>query len=339
MTTPPWDSISQLPPTLRLSPYTPSKALRRDNVGRCMYCYNRVWWFDRADGGRIPLIPMEFPTARVPRRAQWSVDAGLARPGAMRDSCWIAHPTVCPGIEGDEPSEAGLADLRRQCAINMQTAIREGKFTAPLMETDDNDEALPAAARQPCRDVMAYHSVHLLVPTTVQELRCVALTESTNERCQNPVLDSSAGYQGDWAEQEIPLPQGRAGRPALWEGQTMWVWSLNSVDYQESVRWRNQRCPDHGAGSTAPDASPRECEHFDPFLHGAHIRHIRPQQAASVPPGLPGAQRTRCAGENCINGNEGHVPEHEIVLGVGWLCWKCRPKRTRRQATHRRWQT
>ncbi|MEU3774263.1 DUF6083 domain-containing protein [Streptomyces sp. NPDC032472] len=340
MTTSPWDNGgSRLSQAFRLNPHSPSKALRRDNAGRCLYCYNKVWWFDRADGGRIPLIPKQFPTSRVPPRARWSVDAGLARPGAVSDTCWIAHPTVCPGIErGEEMQDAGLADLHRQSAINMQTAIREGRFSAPLAgpedEGDQDKDVRPAAWR---RDVVAYHSVFLLVPSTVEELSCVALSDATNGRCENVVLDPRAGYQGEWAELEIPFTRGRRRDHGLWEGHTMWVWSLNSVSYQESIRWRHQHCAQHATGGTTPDAHPRECEHFDIFRHSQHVRHQRPGTAAG-PAAAAEESRVICAGTGCGNGNVGAVPEREIVPDVGWLCWKCRPKHTARRATHRRWQ-
>ncbi|MET9568497.1 DUF6083 domain-containing protein [Streptomyces virginiae] len=340
MSTPaPWDSTSQPSQTMRLHPHTPSKALRRDSVGRCLYCYNTIWWYDRADGGRIPLLPGEFPTVRVPQSVQWSVDAGLARQGSTGDFCCIPHPVVCPGIEHDEFNDPGLADLYRQSALNMQAAVREGHFSAPLFETPEEEGAEVGPVKRPCRDIIAYHSVHLVVPTTVGELRCVALSEVTGERCSGLVLDPDAIYQGEWVEQQIPHPRGRVDEPALWEGQTMWVWSLNNVTYQDSVRWRSQRCPAHGAGSTAPDVHPRECEHFDPIGHGYCIRHVKPATAATFAPEIRQAQRTRCAEKGCLNGKTGRVPEQELVPGVGWLCWKCRPKYTKRRITHRRWQS
>lgn len=324
---------------MRLHPHTPSKALRSDNVGRCLYCFNRIWWFDRADGGRIPLIPKQFPAARVPAHVRWNVDAGLARSGSSGDTCWIPHPVVCPGLEHEEFKDPGLADLYRQSSLNMQAAIREGRFSAPLIETKDEETAAETPIRLPCQDVIAYHSVYLVAPTTIDELQCVAQSHASGERCANPIVDPHALYQGEWAEQPVPHPRGWGGGPGLWEGQTMWVWSLNATSYQESVRWRSQRCSAHSAGSTAPDAHPRECEHFDAIRHGHCIRHARPATSPVVAtPELRQAQHTRCAASGCLNGKAGHVPEHELVPGVGWLCWRCRPKHTKRRITHRRWQ-
>ncbi|MFG2977705.1 DUF6083 domain-containing protein [Streptomyces sp. NPDC048331] len=325
---------------MRIHPHAPSKSLRGDNTGRCLYCHNVVWWYDRADGGRIPLLPRQFPTSRVPPRARWSVDAGVARLGSVEDTCWIAHPTVCPGIEHEEFTDTGLADLHRQSAINMQTAIREGRFSAPLTgaENDDQGAGRERDGRSTRRDVVAYHSVHLLAPSTVGELLCVALSEATGQRCDNLVRDDRAGFQGEWAEIEMPYPRDPTGDAPLWEGQTMWVWSLNNVSYKESVRWRDQHCPAHAAESTTPDAHPRECEHFDPFRHSSHIRYQRPTAVPVFSPEPSKATRLICAGKGCDAGKVGAVPDREVVEGLGWMCYKCRPKHTARRATHRRWE-
>ncbi|MFD3470645.1 DUF6083 domain-containing protein [Streptomyces sp. NPDC058682] len=131
MNTAPWDSGGRTPKAMRIHPHSPSKSLRGDNAGRCLYCHNLIRWYDRADGGRIPLLPKQCPTSRVPARARWSVDSGVARPGSVEDTCWIAHPTICPGIERDGFADAGLADLHRQSAINMQTAMRREDSPRP----------------------------------------------------------------------------------------------------------------------------------------------------------------------------------------------------------------
>lgn len=341
MNTAPWDIGGRTPKAMRIHPHAPSKSLRGDNAGRCLYCHNPIWWYDRADGGRIPLLPKQFPTSRVPARARWSVDSGVARPGSVEDTCWIAHPTICPGIEHDGFEDAGLADLHRQSAINMQTAIREGRFSAPLTgaENDDQDTGRENGGHPSHRDVIAYHSMHLIAPATVDELLCVALSEAAGRRCENPVRDDRAGFQGEWAEVEMPYPREPNANAPLWEGQTMWVWSLNNVSYKESVRWRDQHCPAHASESTAPDTQPRECEHFDPFRHSSHIQYQHPADAPTVAQ-MPsrGAARLVCAGKGCDAGKVGAVPEREVVKGLGWLCYKCRPKHTARRATHRRWQ-
>ncbi|WP_425424571.1 DUF6083 domain-containing protein [Streptomyces katrae] len=140
---------------------TPSKALRGDNVGRCLYCFNRIWWFDRADGGRIPLIPKQFPAARVPAHVRWNVDAGLARAGSNGDTCWIPHPVVCPGLEHEEFKDPGLADLYRQSSLNMQAAIREALQRSPGGDGGRGDRSGDAEqVAVSGRD--AYHSVYLV---------------------------------------------------------------------------------------------------------------------------------------------------------------------------------
>ncbi|WP_411142225.1 DUF6083 domain-containing protein [Streptomyces sp. x-80] len=46
-----------------------SKTLRRNAQDRCVYCGHIMECFNRFDGGRIPMVPMALPSARIPPTA------------------------------------------------------------------------------------------------------------------------------------------------------------------------------------------------------------------------------------------------------------------------------
>ncbi|MFE1521671.1 hypothetical protein ACFW9I_33460 [[Kitasatospora] papulosa] len=60
----------------------------------------------------------------------------------------------------------------------------------------------------------------------------------------------------------------------------MAVYDLTPLSYEEQLRWRHQRCPDHVAPGGA-DLRLAEWEPFDPLLHQQHIH-----------PQLPGRTHT-----------------------------------------------
>lgn len=341
--TAPWDRPTDQHRTLRLHPHSPSRGLRGDNVARCTLCDHHVWYFDREDGGRIPLVPGQFPTRAVPPRARWSVDGGQARFGDMgRASCWIAHPSVCPGVDHDDNDEE-LAGARRALAWRTRKAIEEGRFTAPLRVSIDEAEDAPveAPAHHGPRDIVDIFGTLMLGPNTVDKIRCVSLSASKDQRCGNTVFDENERYQGQWVEAEVPVPagrvRGRAHQDDLWAGQMMWVYVLAGVDRDEQVRWRDQRCHDHADGSSLADALGPEWVRFSLFRHDVYISTQKPTHAKKAEKESREG-RVRCAGHDCINGKVGAVRPHEVINGLGWLCWKCRPKHERRKVVERRWQ-
>ncbi|MER7761651.1 DUF6083 domain-containing protein [Streptomyces sp. NPDC097619] len=335
-----WDRSPGLH-TLRINPHSPSRALRSDNTDRCAYCGHRVWWFDRADGGRIPLVPKEFPVRAVPVRARWAVDGGMARIGDMgRGTCWLAHPAVCPGMEHEDEDDPQLAGARRALAVRTRKLVESGAFVprprVPEEESGDLADSAPAAlvprpreAGPRERHVLSYSGILLLGPDTIDRIGCVSVAAGTGERCRNTVLDRTSNYQGDWQRVPVPVPPGRAG-PTLWADAHMWVYALDGVDYTESVRWRNQRCVAHEAGTT-PDAAQVEWVRFTPFRDADHILYGRPADADRAEADRE-YQRERivCAGAGCVNGKEGTVDPDDLVEGVGWLCYQCRPRHLRR---------
>ncbi|OII64376.1 hypothetical protein BJP40_02380 [Streptomyces sp. CC53] len=188
------------------------------------------------------------------------------------------------------------------------------------------------------RHVVAYTYLRWLAPTTIDQLRCVALAQSTGERCKNLVMTSHL-FQGVWEQEDIPIPPGRAGRETLWAGQKMWVYSLNSLDVVEYQRWKDQRCTHHGPGSDASDAATPQWVRFDTWRHAEFITYDEPHMPQAVQRAAhpllsalgPPPQQTKCAGSDCTNGSAVKEPP-------GWVCWKCEKRTRERDKTHRKWQ-
>ncbi|MEU4303014.1 DUF6083 domain-containing protein [Kitasatospora aureofaciens] len=117
---------------------SPTKVLRARATGCCKWCGNTVVWYDRHDGGRIPLAPVRFPSHRVPPRFRWSADEGMATVGALFGECFLAHLAICPAIEHVVlPRE--IEDVVRVLGVRMWKMIDSGVFVSadpPLDETE-----------------------------------------------------------------------------------------------------------------------------------------------------------------------------------------------------------
>ncbi|MGW2513883.1 DUF6083 domain-containing protein [Streptomyces scopuliridis] len=324
---------------MRLHPSSASKQLRKGSVTRCLYCHHLVEWYGRFDGGRIPLIPKEFPSGAVPERCRWSVSGGVAYIGAGgRGTCRIAHPTMCPDVDHGD-NDPDLEGARRAHAVRTQKWINEGVFV-PMVRADHERDVIDQQVltqADDTRHVMSYLYMLWIAPTTIDKLRCVALAHSSGARCKNLVLESEL-YEGHWGQVDIPVPPGRAGRETLWSGQQMWVYNLNSLDADGYKRWISQRCHSHGAGSPAPDATPPEWRRFDTWKHSMYILHEAPSWPMDQRLGhpllsllQPLQKPTPCADTTCRNSSIATVEE-------GWLCWRCKPVHERRTRTHRIWQ-
>ncbi|MFD9685178.1 DUF6083 domain-containing protein [Kitasatospora sp. NPDC059088] len=322
----------------RLHSNSPSKTLRTHGNGACGYCGNLVEWFDRHDGGRIPLTPMEFPSPRVPLRYRWSVSGGVARPGAygrIDQFCRIAHPAICPAVEHDDLDPA-IHPLHQALGVRMQKLISEGSFIPRLRDEAPTEDAaqdvepdLPAD-RPVQRHVLACNNTLRIAPGPIDELQCVALDEETQDRCKRGVFELD---EGQWVQ--VPVPPSRA-RPKSTVKRPMWVWEVNPLaSYLDALRWLRQHCPAHHQ-SEAPDTAAVELVGFHTDRHARYITLDRPAgfQPTEAPAdtGPQGPKTTTCAGDHCNNTTV--VPE----AGADWLCYRCARRARTRVATARRWQ-
>ncbi|MFJ1757333.1 DUF6083 domain-containing protein [Kitasatospora sp. NPDC088134] len=331
---------ARLTPAARLDPWSPSKTLRSHATGACQYCGNPVEWYDRADGGRIPMLPGEFPARRIPGRYRWTVEGGSARHGShgrIDKFCRIAHPAVCPGVQhtGLDPV---LVPLQQALALRTRRMIDAGTFTAPLADDTAEDAAeepepapAPDAPAPAGRHVLAWGGRLRIAPCPIDEVRCIALDDESGDRCEDTLFDLA---EGSWEQIPVPVPPGRKNtRPR----GAMWVWELAPLHYRDALRWMQQRCTLHH-DSDAPDAVPCEFVEFNADRHGNFVlRHRPPGYQRPAPAPEPGAEpgepvRTVCSGDNCTNTTV--VPD----VPPDWLCYACARTRQRRSETHRRWQ-
>ncbi|MEU7179897.1 MULTISPECIES: DUF6083 domain-containing protein [Streptomyces] len=319
-----------------------TRLLRSKAQGVCAYCSCPVEWFDRYDERRIPLMPGEFPLKHIPPRYRWYVDGGVAYAGTLRGYryCRLAHTAICPALDHDDLDEI-LRPLVTKLGARMQNKINAGEFTPRAVESHDpgavaEPEPANAARAGQVRHTIRYANTLRLAPGRIEDLQCTA-TADDEERCTETVYSLSSLADGHWVRTEIPYAAGREGEQILnVTGGMMWVWSLDSVDFQAVKRWLTQRCDLH-AGTSAPDHSPREWVGFDPVRHAAFILGHKPEGYPEPGPAVPDVRvyheprKTRCAGVGCSNGTTATVPD-------GWLCDACERRRKRRADVHARWQ-
>ncbi|MER7111136.1 DUF6083 domain-containing protein [Streptomyces sp. NPDC000229] len=324
--------------TMRLHRSSASKTLRQDSARLCIYCHHPIEWYERYDTKAwVPLLLQEFPSRLLPERYRWSVFNGLVYLGdGGSERCRIVHPAVCPALDHDD--ERALRGLRRHYAVKTRKWIDEGAFVPPPrkdVSEEDVAEQLLQTGPGP-RHVITYTYWTWLGPAELDQIRCVAYSSSTGERCQKMVLDDDL-YEGQWTQRDIPVPPGRAGQETLWGGQKMWVCDLNALYPDGYKRWRDQRCTVHHGGNT-PNVIPPQWVLFDTFRHSDFIAYERPKIARERKrEGHPllGQMRPVAMGSRCaLCTNRSHVKE-----GDGWLCWECAPIVRRRSRIHEKWQS
>ncbi|OKH97542.1 hypothetical protein AMK13_38210 [Streptomyces sp. CB02056] len=286
-------------------------------------------WYDRHDGGRIPLAPARFPAHRVPPRFRWSVDMGMAAPGALFGDCFLAHPAICPAIE-HEGLPRDIEDVVRVLGVRMRKLLDSGEFVPadpPLDETEVAEPEPAAAAGAGERHVMCHGPLLRICPGRIEDLQCVA-EGAPGQRCERAVFSSA---EGRWTEVDIPEAKGRAGKSIMltYRGR-MWAWEIDPLDFREATRWLWQKCPSH---ASAAELHERELVDFSTIRHHDFILRRRPAGYEHAverreKPAAAGtsSERTLCAGDGCRNGTITPVDE-------GWLCWRCAPKVRRRLAT------
>ncbi|WP_427251112.1 DUF6083 domain-containing protein [Bacillus cereus] len=324
--------------TLRLHRTSPSTALRADSVTRCRHCNHLIEFFDRFDGGRIPLMPHQFRSADIPERLRWSVNGGLAYLGDSGHAlCRVPHPAVCPGVEHDD-GDPELEAARTAHGKRTRKWIDTGEFTPQPREAAVEADVAEQQVDAGCvRHIMRYASWLWLGPDAIDAIQCVARANSTGQRCRNTVFDADL-REGSWEQAEVPAQQGRGGRTL--SGGLMWVYQLHVLGPEEIKRWMKQRCPQHAPGQTStPDAIAPQWVRFDVWRHPEFVLHERPRwkwepvgQTHPLLSRLADAHpTTQCAGESCRNGTVRTVEP-------GWLCWECERKHQRRSRIHRRLQ-
>ncbi|MER6047243.1 DUF6083 domain-containing protein [Streptomyces sp. NPDC056149] len=327
---------------MRVHRSSASTALRRDAMARCRFCGHRMEYFDRFDGGRIPMMPHQFRSIGIPERLRWSIDNGVAHVGdSGRLLCWVPHPAVCPMVEhvDDDPEleRARLAHL-----LWTRRWIEAGEFTPDLRESSAEADVAEQHAELEAgvvRHVVRYASWMWLGPDLVDRIRCVARADASGLRCQNRVLGTGA-YEGGWEQAEVPDSPGRARQEGLWAGMEMWVYQLHALYPHEFKRWIRQRCTDHAPGSSsAPDAVAPQWVPFDAWRHSEFMLFERPRwkpdlkrQAHPLLSRLELAHDpTPCATAGCGNGTI-------MPVAAGWLCWQCEKKEQRQRRVHHRWR-
>ncbi|MFI2031874.1 DUF6083 domain-containing protein [Streptomyces buecherae] len=314
----------------------------RDVQGRCSWCGNEVEWRESFESTKVPLIPVEFPTAAVPPRYRWHLDNGIARLGANPHDygrCRIKHSSVCPAIPHEDLDPA-MASIVRKLGVRMRRLIDSGQFiptlASPRSEAEVQEPDPPTAAEEGgVRHVIHHSGLLRIAPGPLDALRCVAATDAQGHRCEQLVLDSA---DGRWTQVEIPYAPGRAHQQILnTTGGLMWVWTLNCRDFMDVLRWLRQRCHAHAQGTTG-EACDNELVTFDPQRHGDFILERAPdgyEIATEDEPhslDLPLPTRQICATDGCTNGTV-------ALVGEGWRCYQCVRQDKRRQSTHARWQS
>jgi hypothetical protein len=161
---------------LRISTHSLSSMLGRDRQDRCRWCGNRVEWFETFERSRVPLIPVEFPAARVPVRYRWRVDQGIAYLGSDQGLCRIKHSSVCPMLEHDtlDPAMVTVVDSLRR---NMRKLIDRGLFVPqpPPPERTEIDQPDPGAVQKgSTRHVIEHCGDLRVLPGSILEFTCVA---------------------------------------------------------------------------------------------------------------------------------------------------------------------
>ncbi|WP_413755050.1 DUF6083 domain-containing protein [Streptomyces sp. MMBL 11-3] len=251
---------------LRVAAASPSRLLRTGQSGRCRGCGNRIEFYPRANQRPIALHPAELATVHVPAACQWHVSCGIAHPhGDGRPWCRLPHSVLCP--ERTPTTETGphLTALRRQLALTTRRLTDAGAFS-PIPAIP----CAPAAGTpsHPSRPVVQLLLGRYLAETALKDLQCVAQTRQ-RRRCPHPVLSPHAP-QGAWTLLPASPQRGQLALPAT----MMAIYDLSRLPYTEQLRWRTQRCPDHGATPGAADLALAGWQLFDPLLHAAHI-HTR----------------------------------------------------------------
>ncbi|MEU6110655.1 DUF6083 domain-containing protein [Streptomyces albidoflavus] len=257
----PW---STRPRRIQIHDSSPSRLLRKGQQRPCKYCGNLVEWFERTNDVGIPLVPKPLPADRVPMSQRWHVYGGVAH--AAWDGtavCRVAHPAVCPADPTQRP-DGLLRDVLLRYRTLMNIRMDKHHWVPDLHPAHPTT---PTAAAEPqARHVVLLLSILYLAEGEITDIRCVAQTKA-GERCRSALAHGDPGF---WLEHPIQ-DAGRSTLSADLVGTPMLVYSLQSLSWDEQLRWRDQRCEVHGSGEV-PALAASAWESFDPFLHVDHVR-------------------------------------------------------------------
>jgi hypothetical protein len=180
------------------------------------------------------------------------------------------------------PSEAPrLSGLRRSLALRTRRLLDAGLFDPSAAPTPGGPRPGEEVCR-PSRPIVQLLYVRYLASCPVEEIQCVTQTRR-RVRCTAKVLDPGT-LQGVWALMPVTAQSGQLALPS----DVMAVYSLSALPYQEQLRWRSQRCPQHDATPTAGDLAVADWVSFDPLRHHEHVHNRLPAYQRRPGPGLGG---------------------------------------------------
>lgn len=253
--------------SLRVDPEGVSRLLRCGQTASCRECGNTVEWYVRSDERRVRLHPHELPTDQVPESCRWHVSSGVAHPSGDGSTwCRVAHAVLCPALPAP-PEAPRLSGLRRSLALRTRRLL-DARLFAPSAATPPDGPRPGEDACRPSRPIVQMLLVRYLASCPVEELQCVTQTRR-RIRCTAKVLGPGA-LRGVWTLMPVTVQSGQLALPS----DVMAVYSLSALPYQEQLRWRSQRCPQHDVTPTAGDLAIADWEPFDPLRHHEHI-HTR----------------------------------------------------------------
>lgn len=262
---------------LRIAADTGTRLLRCGQSGRCRDCGHTVEWYYRPDQRPVPLHPRELPAAAVPENSRWHVSSGIAYPaGDGSDWCRLPHTALCPA-RNPEPPIPHLSALRRRMAARTRRRIDAGTFT-PRPTTATAEEDIRC---RPARPVVQILGIRYLAAHPVQDIQCLARTTRGRTRCTQPLADPQQP-SGTWRLLPATAATGQLALPA---DLVMAVYDLSALPYSEQMRWRAQRCPQHGFAGA--EMALTDWEPFDPLAHHEHIHSRLPGQVRPDRPAGP----------------------------------------------------
>ncbi|MCX4539134.1 hypothetical protein [Streptomyces sp. NBC_01565] len=121
------------------------------------------------------------------------------------------------------PWPSGHSGRSTRACSTPRTASPRTKLPSPRHRRHDR--------RPPARHILTYSGRLWIGPGEIDQIRCVDHASTTGQRCKQTVLNNEDPYPGAWEQTPIAVPPGRAAQESLWADRTMWVFSINGLDY------------------------------------------------------------------------------------------------------------